>query len=118
MSSRRRPLHRLGDLLPGIASQLGLDEELRAARAMSSWSRIVEELVPAATGASQLLEIRPPTLIVSAADAPTGQELRLYSPELLDAFASAPGGQRLLHLQVVVRPPSHRAQGPAEGRSA
>lgn len=103
MSARKRPVHRLGDLLPGIASQLGLDEELRAARAMSSWERIVSELVPAATGASRLLEVRPPALFVSAEDAPTGQELRLHSPELLDAFAVAPGGQRLLELRVVVR---------------
>ncbi len=103
MNRRRRPLHRLGDLLPGIATQLGLDEELRSARAMSSWTRIVEELVPAASGASRLLEIRPPGLYVAADDAATGQELRLRSPELLDAFASAPGGQRLLELHVLVR---------------
>ena len=106
MSARKRPVHRLADLLPGIASQLGLDEELDAARAVASWTRIVEEQVPAAAGASSLLETRPPRLIVSADDAPTAQELRLRSSELLDAFASAPGGQRLLELQVVVRRPS------------
>lgn len=105
MSRRRRPVHRLGDLLPAIASQLGLDEELRAARAMSSWSRIVEEMVPVAAGASRLLEIRPPGLYVSADDPATGQELRLHALQLLDAFASAPGGQRLLELHVVVRRP-------------
>jgi len=104
--SRKRPVHRLADLLPGLATQLGLDQELQAARAVSSWTRIVEELVPPATGASRLLEIRPPALIVSADDAPTGQELRLHSAELLHAFASAPGGQRLRDLQVVVRRPS------------
>ncbi len=105
MASRKRPVHHIGDLLPGIASQLGLDEELRAARAISSWSRIVEELVPAATGASQLLEIRAPALVVSADDAATGQELRLHSHQLLEAFAGAPGGQRLRELHVVVRGP-------------
>ena len=103
MNTRKRPVHRLGDLLPGIASQLGLDEELQAARAISSWSRIVEELVPAAAGATELLEIRPPTLFVSAADASVGQELRLHATELLEAFASAPGGQRLRELHVIVR---------------
>ncbi len=105
MNARKRPVHRLGDLLPGIASQLGLDEELKAARAMASWSRLTEELVPAAAGASRLLEVRPPALLVTADDAPTAQELRLHSAELLDAFASAPGGQRLLELQVIVRRP-------------
>ena len=93
----------MADLLPGIASHLWLDQEFRAARAISSWDRIVDELVPAAAGASELLEVRPPTLFVSAVDAPTGQELRLHSAELLEAFASAPGGQRLRELHVVVR---------------
>lgn len=102
---KRRPVHRLGDLLPGIASQLGLDEELRAARGLSSWQRIVEEQVPVAAGASSLLEVRPPALLVSADDAATAQELRLHSTELLTAFASAPGGQHLRELQVVVRRP-------------
>lgn len=111
MNRRRRPVYRLGDLLPGIATQLGLDEELRAARAMSSWSRIVEELVPVAAGASHLLEIRPPGLYVSADDAATGQELRLHTVELLEAFATAPGGQRLLELHVVVRRPRNGDSG-------
>jgi hypothetical protein len=110
---RKRPVHRLGDLLPGIATQLGLDQELQAARAMTSWRRIVEELVPAAAGASRLLEIRPPALFVSADDSPTGQELRLHSSELLEAFASAPGGRQLRELQVVVRrPPSGDSRKP------
>ena len=103
MSSRKRPVHRLADLLPGLASQRGLNEELEAARAASAWTPHVEELVPAAAGASRLLEVRPPTLMVSATDPATAQELRLRSPELLDAFASAPGGQRLRELQAVVR---------------
>ena len=87
VTKRKRPVYRIGDLLPGIASQLGLNEELQAARAMSSWERIVAELVPAATGASRLLEVRPPGLYVTADDAPTGQELRLHTVELLEATA-------------------------------
>jgi hypothetical protein len=104
MASRKRPVHHIGDLLPELASRLGLDKELEAARAISSWSRIVEELVPAAAGASRLLEVRPPALMVAADDGPTGQELRLHAAELLDAFAGAPGGRRLRELHVVVRP--------------
>jgi uncharacterized membrane-anchored protein len=103
--SRRRPVHRIGDLLPGLASELGLGEELRAARAISSWRRVVEEHVPAAAGSSTLVEVRPPTLIVSAPDAITAQELRLHTGVLLEAFSHAPGGQRLLERRVVVRMP-------------
>jgi predicted nucleic acid-binding Zn ribbon protein len=102
-SSRKRPARRIGELLPGIAQQLGLEQELEQARALSSWQRLVEEQVPAAAGASKLLEVRPPMLVVSADDAATGQELRLRSLELLDAFAGAPGGQRLRELRVVVQ---------------
>jgi len=108
--SRNRPTRRVGELLPAIAQQLGFEEELRAARAMASWQRLVEEQVPASSG-SRLLELRPPALLVSAEDAATGQELRLRSAELLEAFASAPGGQRLRELHVVVRRPSPGASG-------
>ena len=111
MATRKRPVRHIGELLAGVASQLGLDEELRAARAISSWTRIVEELVPAAAGATELLEVRPPALVVSALDAPTGQELRLHTTELLEAFAGAPGGQRLRELHVVVRGRSSRDAG-------
>ena len=101
---RRRPLRRLSDVLPEVAVQLGLDEELRLSRAIATWERLVAELVPAAVGATTLLEVRPPALIVSAADPLVGQELRLRGDELLGAFARAPGGMRLLELRVSVRP--------------
>jgi predicted nucleic acid-binding Zn ribbon protein len=89
-------------VLPGVAAQLGLDEELREARAMAVWQRIVEERVPAAADASRIVAIRPPVVLVSVADPATGQELRLRSAELLEAFAGAPGGQRLKELRVTI----------------
>lgn len=104
MTGRRRPMRRLSDVLPEVASQLGLDDELRLSRAMATWERLVGELIPGASGASRVVEIRPPTLIVSAADTIVGQELRLNAHDLLEAFAMAPGGSRLLKLRVVVRP--------------
>jgi hypothetical protein len=109
---RRREMRRVADVLPGIAVQLGLDAELRLAQQMSSWERLVTELVPAAAGASRLLEVQPPRLIVSAADPSTAQELRLRSEQLLTAFASAPGGARLLELRVTVgsAPPPGRGR--------
>ena len=97
-------MRRLSDVLPEVALQLGLEEELRRSRAMASWARLVGEHVPAAAGSTHLLEIRPPALIVSAADPLVGQELRLRGDELLTAFATAPGGERLLELRVVIRP--------------
>ena len=100
---RKRPVRRVSELLPAIAQQLGIEEELRTSRAMQTWQRLVEERVPAAAGASRLVEIRPPTLVVAADDASTGQELRLRSAELLDAFAATPDGQRLRELRVIVQ---------------
>ena len=105
MSPPRRPMRRVGDLLPGLASELGLHEQLIRAQAMAAWERLVAELVPPAAGATRLLEIRPPELLVSADDPMTGQELRLQSDVLLRAFATAPGGVRLRELRVVIRPP-------------
>ena len=98
-------MRRVGDLLPETASALGLEDELRLARAMASWARLVEELVPGAVGATQLLAIQPPGLVVSASLPIVAQELRLRATELLTAFERAPGGSRLLELRVVVRPP-------------
>ena len=103
MNERRRPMRRAGDVLPDVAHTLGLDDELRMARSMSSWERLVEELAPAAAGASRLLAVQPPALVVSADLPIVGQELRLRADELLTAFAAAPGGLRLRELRVVVR---------------
>lgn len=106
---RRRPMRRLGDLLPGLALELGLEAQLEQAMATTSWERLVGELVPPAAGATRLLEIRPPALVVAADDPMTGQELRLNADLLLRAFADAPGGVRLAELRVVVRPPGRSA---------
>ncbi len=105
MTERRRPMRRLADLLPDLAGSLGLEDELRLSRAMASWERLLSEHVPAATGSSVLLAVRPPALIVSADSPIVAQELHLRSDELLSAFAGAPGGSRLLELRISVRPP-------------
>ncbi len=126
MSGRRRPMRRLGDLLPQAAAELGLEEPLQRGRAMAAWQRLVEELVPAAAGATRLLDLREGTVIVSANAPIVAQELRLRADELLEAFAQAPGGRRMRELRVVVRQaPPHReatdpgsrgSPGPAGGR--
>jgi hypothetical protein len=108
-------MKRIGDMLPEVAAGLGIDAELRLARQMAAWERLVGERVPAATGQSRLLSIQPPALVVSAADPRVGLELRLRQAELLTAFAQAPEGIRLLELRVVVRPPG--ATNPPPGRS-
>jgi len=103
--SPRRPMRRVGDMLAGMAAELGLGGELRLARQMAGWERLIEEHVPAAAGGSRLLSIQPPALVVSAANPLIAQELRLRQAQLLAAFAEAPEGVRLLELRVVVRPP-------------
>jgi hypothetical protein len=107
-AGRRRWPSRLGDLLPSVASALGLEEQLRLGRQMATWQRLVEELVPAAGGKTTLLDLQPPALVVSADSQMAAQELRLRQGELLAAFAASPDGQKLLELRVVVRhmPPS------------
>jgi hypothetical protein len=108
-------MRRLADVLPEVAGALGLDAELRHSRAMASWARIVEEHVPAAAGASSLLSIQPPALVVTAADAMVAQELRLRSSELLPAFERAPGGVHLLELRIVIRPSQPPGRGGRRG---
>lgn len=95
-------MRRVGDVLPSVASELGIDRELKMARQMAAWQRIVAERVPAA-GSSALLAVQPPALVVSAASPIVAQEIRLRQTELLEAFSQAPDGQRLLELRVVIR---------------
>jgi hypothetical protein len=104
-------MQRVGDVLGNVAASLGIEDELRLARQMSVWQRIVEELVPAASGATVLLAVDPPALTVSATSALVGQELRLRQSQLLAAFAQSRDGAHLLELRVVVRPPGGRPAG-------
>ena len=108
MTGRRRPMSRIGDLIPEAARRLGLEDELRSARAMTTFAAIVAERAPAASGACRLVRVDGFALLVEA-DAPiVAQELRLRSRELLDAFRAAPGGLRATELRIRVR-----REGPA-----
>ncbi len=101
--SRRRPMERIGDLLPETARRLGLEAELRIARAKITWDAIVGERVPAAAGACRLVAVDGRGLLVDA-DAPiVAQELRMRAGELLEAFAAAPGGFPASELRIRVR---------------
>jgi hypothetical protein len=103
MTGRRRPMERIGDLIPEAARRLGLEEELRLARAISTFAAIVAERVPAASGACRVTRVDGFALVVEA-DAPiVAQELRMRSTEVLDAFRAAPGGLRVSELHVRVR---------------
>jgi hypothetical protein len=101
--SRRRPMERIGDLLPETARHLGLEDELRRARAGTVWAALVAERAPAAAGACRLLSIEGGLLHVEADHPIVAQELRLRATELLGAFAVAPGGFRARELRVRVR---------------
>ena len=117
MSGRRRPMVRLGDLLPDAARGLGLEDELRLSRAMATFERLVAERVPAAAGACRVIRIDG-FAIVAEADAPiVAQELRLRGPELLAAFAATPAGLGARELRVIVRrrPGRDDADGPGRG---
>jgi hypothetical protein len=94
---------RLGDLLPDAARQLGLEDELRRSRAITTFDAIVAERVPAAHGACRAVRLEGRALFVEA-DAPiVAQELRLQARSLLTAFRAAPGGADVSELLVTVR---------------
>jgi len=96
-------MERIGDLIAEAARRLGLEEELRLARAIATWEAIVGERVPGAAGATRLVRLDGRSLVVEA-DAPiVAQELRLRSHELLAAFRSAPGGVPAAELRIGVR---------------
>jgi hypothetical protein len=100
---RRRPMARVGDLIPDAARALGLEDELRLARAIATFEAVVAERVPAAAGACRVLRLEGFAIDVEA-DAPiVAQELRLRSRELMTAFAATPGGMGIRDLRVHVR---------------
>lgn len=86
-----------------MATSLGLEDEFILARAMASWQRLVEERVPAAAGATEVLEIARGTIVVAAREPIIAQEIRLRAHELLEGFRTAPGGVSVRELRVVVR---------------
>jgi predicted nucleic acid-binding Zn ribbon protein len=109
---RRRPA-RVGELLPEAARRLGLEDELRLARAIATWDAIVAERVPPAVGACRLEAIEPDVLVVRVDEPIVASELRLRAVELLTAFAAAPGGARARELRLRIGPGG--AQGPGQG---
>ena len=99
--ARRRRPDRVGDLLPDAARRLGLEDQLRLARAIATWDALVAERVPPAVGACRLVGLERDTVVVEADEAIVASELRLRATELLAAFAVAPGGARARFLRLV-----------------
>lgn len=98
----RRTPSRIGDLLPSAAGALGLEEQLRWARATAAWDGVVAALAPGAAPSRLVRLAADGTLVVEAALPIAGQEIRLRADELLEAFEAAPGGLRAARLRVVV----------------
>jgi hypothetical protein len=108
---RRRPMSRIGDLIPRAAARLGLEDELRRARFVATFDAIVAERAPAAHGACRALRVEGETLVVEA-DAPiVGQEVLLNGEALATAFRTAPGGAPVRQIRVVVRSSGRRPAG-------
>jgi predicted nucleic acid-binding Zn ribbon protein len=108
---RHRP-ERLGDLLSDAARELGLERELRLARAITAWDALVAELVPPAAGACRLVRLEPDALVIAADEPIVAAELRMRAVELLDAFAAAPGGTRVRFLRLT----GERGRDAGDGR--
>lgn len=99
----RRPVRRVGDLLPDAARELGLTEQLRWALAGAAWDAVVADQVPGAVGGSRPVRVEGQgTLVVEVVAPVIGQELRIRAEELLEAFGERPGGIRAERLRVVV----------------
>ncbi len=96
-------MQRIGDLIPDTARRLGLEEELRLARARSTWAGLVAEHVPAAAGHCSLLRIMRDAVVVEVDHPIVAQELRLRSTELLTALRATPGGVDASELRLTVR---------------
>lgn len=101
VDGRRRRPERLGDLLPEAARQLGLEHELRLARAIATWDALIAERVPPAVAACHLVRLEADAIVVSTDEPIVAAELRMRALELLAAFAAAPGGARVRQLRLI-----------------
>jgi predicted nucleic acid-binding Zn ribbon protein len=99
--ARRRRPDRVGDLLPDAARRLGLERELRLARAVATWDALIAERVPPAVGSCRLERLEPDGIVVAVDEPIVAAELRLRATELLEAFGTAPGGARVRFLRLV-----------------
>jgi hypothetical protein len=79
-------MNRLGDLLPGAARELGLEEQLHQARLAAAWLRILADRVPAAAESCRLIGFSRDVATVEADLPIVAQEVRLRAPELLAAL--------------------------------
>ena len=86
--------------MPDAARRLGLEDELRLARAIATWDAIVAERVPPAVGHCRLDRVEPDAIVVRADEPIVAAELRMRAIELLAAFAAAPGGSRARELRL------------------
>lgn len=84
-----RGMERLADLLPRIAREHGLEEQLDQARAAVAWDRIVADRVPPAVGACRLVDLRQDVATIEVDMPIVAQEIRLRTPELLAALRAA-----------------------------
>ncbi len=100
---RRRPMRRIGELIPDAARALGLEDELRLARAIATFEAVVAERIPAAAGGCRVIRIEGFAIDVEAEAPIVAQELRLRAGELLSAFTATPGGIGVRELRVHVR---------------
>jgi hypothetical protein len=94
-------MRRVGDLLPEAARALGLEDELRLARAASAFATVLADRAPAVAGAARLVRLSGAAVIVEVDHPLVAQEVRLRAPELLEALADAPGGVRATEIRTV-----------------
>jgi predicted nucleic acid-binding Zn ribbon protein len=113
--ARRRKPDRVGDLLPEAARRLGLEDELRLARAIATWDALIAERVPPAVGSCRLERLEADAIVVVADEPIVAAELRMRATELLGAFGAAPGGARVRFLRLV-GPPGDAGRGGPRAR--
>ncbi len=85
---------------PKRPASSGLEDELRLARAITTWDALIAERVPPAAGSCRLVRLEHDTIVVAADEPIVAAELRLRASEILAAFGAAPGGVKARYLRL------------------
>jgi predicted nucleic acid-binding Zn ribbon protein len=98
---------RVGQLLPHVLGEFGLDETLRAAQAIEAWRRVVGDRL---AGYGRAVSLRDGRLFVEAESPVWLQEIRFHQVRILKRLEAECGAGIVRELQLRLPSPSERRE--------
>jgi predicted nucleic acid-binding Zn ribbon protein len=98
--TKKKTSSRVGDVLPGVLTELKLDDSLRAYRAVECWADVVGEHLARHTRA---VSVHDGVLLVEAESSVWMQEIQFHKRRILDRLEHHCGKGMIRELRCVLR---------------